>query len=56
MQGGIRKGGLKTRPYFVTFVSFVVRIVIYAPLRFFSSSINCGTILKRSPITPKSEY
>src|SRR5262245_5134152 len=28
----------------------------YAPLRFLSSSINCGTILKRSPTTPKSEY
>jgi hypothetical protein len=43
--------------YFVTFVPPVAnRIPSYAPLRFFSSSISCGMILKRSPTTPKSEY
>ena len=26
MQGGIKKGGVKTRPYFVTFVFFVVNL------------------------------
>jgi hypothetical protein len=45
------------RPYYVNLVLSVVdRICSYAPLRFFSSSINCGTTLKRSPTTPKSEY
>ena len=43
--------------YIEIFVPFVAnRISGYAPLRFFISSINCGTILKRSPTTPKSEY
>jgi hypothetical protein len=36
---------------FVTFVCFVVRIVLYAPLRFFNSSINCGTTLNRPTTT-----
>src|SRR4029453_10110766 len=27
----------------------------YAPLRFFSSSINCGATLKGSPTTPQSD-
>ena len=50
---GEKKGRDESRPYITV---CVVRFEAYTPLRFFSSSINCGTTLKRSPTTPKSEY
>ncbi len=48
-----KKGAMNRAP---TYCLLWFEFRSYAPLRFFSSSINCGTTLKRSPTMPKSEY